>query len=137
VPSHLHQSGTNQSQIYDPYNIALANDDEAGSPIKQNPSQRQTPYKNINNYQLELGANNGGTKSGISALNLGTGLFSADQEEPTTAAIIKQDTELNQLKMCSPSQNNFQTINSDQEDADALREQSNKQIDEMYEMRNS
>jgi hypothetical protein len=40
-------------------------------------------------------------KSGISALNLGPGLFS--EGEPTSAAIIKQDTELNDLQKCSPN----------------------------------
>jgi len=37
--------------------------------------------------QLELGANNGGMKSGISGLNLRAGLFS--EQEPNTAAIVK------------------------------------------------
>lgn len=55
--------------------------------------------------------------------------------EPLTAALVSQDKELNKLKLCSPSQNNLlwqQTISDEDE-----REQRNKQIDELYEMRNS
>ena len=119
MPSHLRQSH-NQSQSYDPYNIALApNDGEAESDRPQEIYQAQSRPQNLRPHQLELGTNDGGAKSGISGLNLGAGLFS--DGEPTTAALVARDKELNQLKLWSPSQNNFQTVS----DADE-REERNK-----------
>ena len=71
-------------------------------------------------------------QSGVSALNfkMAPGLFS--DGEPTSALLAQQDEELRKLKMCSPSQNNFQTISDPEE-----REERNRQIDAMYELRNS
>ena len=119
MPSHLRQS-QNQSQSYDPYNIALApNDGGAESDRPQDAYPSQNRPQNVRPHQLELGANNGGTKSGISGLNLGAGLFS--EREPDTAAVVARDKELTQLKLWSPGQNNFQTVS----DADE-REERNK-----------
>ena len=64
-------------------------------------------------------------KSGISNLNLGAGLFS---EEPQTALLVKNDNTLSKLQKCSPSTNNFNSITPDED---------KKQIDEMYEVRQS
>ena len=119
MPSHLRQSH-NQSQSYDPYNIALApNDGEAESDRRQDAYEEQNRPANLRPQHLDLGTNDGRAKSGISGLNLGAGLFS--DGEPTTAAVVARDKELNQLKLWSPSQNNFQTVS----DADE-REQRNK-----------
>ena len=69
--------------------------------------------------QLEIATNNGGLKSGISGLNLRAGLFS--EQEPNTAAIVKQDKELRQLKMLGPAEGGMQTMSDVQE-----RDQRNK-----------
>jgi hypothetical protein len=95
---------------------------------------------NVNKDYEELEAQRGRNESNISnqvsnisKLNLcPTGLFS--EGEPGSAAIIKQDPELAQLKMCSPNQQelNFQSISDEK-----IREERNKQIDELYERKNS
>ena len=116
----------------------LTND--AGSP-SYNPTQGNDAV-GVNKYNLQIGVGTrtseaqayhpAAMKSGISALNLGPGLFS--EGEPTSAAIIRQDKELNELQKCSPNLglNQFNTLSDPEE-----RERHDQLIDQMYEIRNS
>lgn len=114
-------------------------EDEADAAAKGSPSRNDGIA--VSRYNLQIGTSVGPSeaayhpaamKSGISALNLGPGLFS--EGEPTSAAILKQDEELNELQKCSPNigLNQFNTLSDPDE-----REQHDKLIDQMYEMRNS